>query len=73
MLVLDEANSVLDNASQSRIQNLLETLWKGKTTVIAVIHRLDIIKNYDKIAVMKAGKIAEMGKHCQLMSAKGVL
>ena len=54
VLIMDEATSGLDNESQARIQNLLETQWKGKSTLIAVVHRLDIIKNYDRIAVMKA-------------------
>ena len=73
ILIMDEATSALDNNSQSRIQNLLETKLRGKTTLISVIHRLDIIKNYDKIAVMKAGKIVEIGTYEQLMSKQGVL
>ncbi len=70
---MDEATSALDNKSQTRIQNLLETRLKGKTTLISVIHRLDIIKNYDKVAVMKTGKIIEFGPYKELMSKKGVL
>lgn len=73
ILIMDEATSALDNKSQTRIQNLLETRMKGKTTVISVIHRLDIIKNYDKVAVMKAGKIVEFGPYKELMSKQGVL
>ena len=73
VLVMDEATSGLDNESQARIQNLLETQWKDKSTLIAVVHRLDIIKNYDKIAVMKAGKIIEMGTYDELMNQRGVL
>jgi ABC-type multidrug transport system fused ATPase/permease subunit len=73
LLVMDEATSGLDNESQARIQNLLETQWKDKSTLIAVVHRLDIIKNYDKIAVMKAGKIIEMGAYDELMNQRGVL
>jgi ABC-type multidrug transport system ATPase subunit len=73
ILVMDEATSALDNASQKRIQNLLETRWKGKSTLIAVIHRLDTIKGFDKVAVMKAGKIAEMGPYNELISKKGLL
>jgi ABC-type multidrug transport system fused ATPase/permease subunit len=73
LLVMDEATSGLDNESQARIQNLLETYWKDKSTLIAVVHRLDIIKNYDKIAVMKAGKIIEMGTYDELMDMHGVL
>jgi ABC-type multidrug transport system fused ATPase/permease subunit len=73
VLVMDEATSGLDNESQSRIQSLLETQWKDKSTLIAVVHRLDIIRNYDKIAVMKAGKIIEMGTYEELMDQHGVL
>jgi len=73
ILIMDEATSALDNKSQSRIQNLLETRWKKKSTVVSVVHRLDTIKNFDKVAVMKAGKILEMGKYDELMARKGML
>ena len=73
LLIMDEATSALDNKSQSRIQNLLETRWKGKATLIAIVHRLDTIKNYDRIAVMKAGKIIEMGPYQELIEKKGAL
>ncbi|MGD8291883.1 MAG: hypothetical protein PVF37_09255 [Desulfobacterales bacterium] len=70
---MDEAASGLDSESQARIQNLLETQWKVKSTLIAAAHRLDIIKNYDRVAVMKGGKIAEMGTYDELMAKHGVL
>ena len=73
ILILDEATSALDNASQTRIQNLLESKWKGKSTVIAVVHRLDTIVNYDTVAVMKAGRIVETGSYAELMEKRGVL
>jgi ABC-type multidrug transport system fused ATPase/permease subunit len=73
VLIMDEATSGLDNESQTRIQDLLETQWKGKSTLIAVVHRLDIIKNYDRVAVMKEGKIIEMGTYDELMAKHGVL
>jgi ABC-type multidrug transport system fused ATPase/permease subunit len=73
VLIMDEATSALDNKSQSRIQNLLDNRWKGKSTVISVVHRLDIIKNFDKVAVMKAGKIAEIGSYDDLIARKGLL
>ncbi len=73
ILILDEATAALDNASQARIQNLLETKWKGKSTVISVVHRLDTIKNYDKVAVMKAGRIVEVGSYSELMEKRGML
>ena len=73
ILIMDEATSGLDNESQARIQNLIESQWKGKSTLIAVVHRLDIIKGYDRIAVMKGGKIVEMGTYDELMAKNGVL
>ena len=73
VLIMDEATSALDNKSQARIQNLLETRWKRKSTLIAVAHRLDTIRNFDKIAVMKAGKIIEMGGYDELIARKGAL
>ena len=72
ILIMDEATSALDNASQKRIQTLLETKWRQTSTVISVIHRLDTVKNYDKIGVMKAGKIVEMGSYEELIARKGV-
>ena len=57
MVIMDEATSALDNASQTRIQRLIDTRWKNKRTVIAVIHRMDDIQSFDLIGVMKSGKI----------------
>ncbi|WP_027720930.1 ABC transporter ATP-binding protein/permease [Maridesulfovibrio zosterae] len=73
IMIMDEATSALDNRSQNRIQGLLESKWKGKATLISVIHRLDTIKNYDKVAVMKAGKLMEIGPYEELMARKGLL
>jgi len=73
ILIMDEATSALDNKSQTRIQNLIETRWKKKKTVISVAHRLDTIKNYDKVAVMKAGRVLELGPYEELMARKGAL
>jgi ABC-type phosphate transport system ATPase subunit len=73
ILIMDEATAGLDNESQARIQDLLETQWKGKSTLIAVVHRLDIIKNYDSVAVMKDGKIIEKGDYYTLMEKQGTL
>jgi len=67
------SGSGLDNESQARIQNLLEKHWKGSSTLIAVLHRLDMIQNYDRIAVMKAGRIIEMGTYAELLEKKGTL
>jgi ABC-type multidrug transport system fused ATPase/permease subunit len=71
ILIMDEATSGLDNESQARIQNQLDTRWK-ESTLISVVHRLDITKTYDKIAVLKAGKIVEMGTYDELINRKGV-
>ncbi len=73
ILIMDEATSALDNRSQARILNLLETRWKKKSTLISVVHRLDTIQNFDKVAVMKAGKILEMDTYDNLMDRKGTL
>jgi ABC-type multidrug transport system fused ATPase/permease subunit len=73
LLIMDEATSALDNTSQARIQNLLETRWKRRSTLVAVVHRLDTIRNFDRIAVMKAGKIIEMGAYDELIARKGAL
>ena len=73
ILIMDEATSALDNRSQARIQHILNAHWKGKTTVISVVHRLDIIKNFNKIGVMKSGKVEEMGSYDELMAQKGLL
>ena len=72
ILIMDEATSALDNASQQRIQNVLELKWKGSSTLVAVAHRLDTIRNFDKIAVMKVGKIMEMGTYQELLTKKGL-
>jgi len=73
ILIMDEATSALDNKSQTRIQTLLDTRWRGKATLIAVVHRLDIIKNFDRIGVMRSGKIEEMGSYEELMAKEGLL
>lgn len=70
--LLDEATAALDNASQTRVQNFLSTM-RGRHTIISVVHRLDTIVNYDRIVVMKAGKIVEHGSYGELMKAKGAL
>ncbi|MCP3889082.1 MAG: ABC transporter ATP-binding protein [Desulfobulbaceae bacterium] len=73
IILMDEATSALDNNSQSRIQRLMTMRWKGRRTVIAVVHRLDIIDTFDKIAVTKAGKLVEFGGYQELIDKKGIL
>ena len=69
---MDEATSALDNTSQARIQHVIEQ-WKGTRTVISVIHRLDMLPSFDKIAVLKDGKIIEYGNFDELIANKGAL
>lgn len=73
IMILDEATSALDNASQARIQSFLENRWKGRSTVISVVHRLDTLPGYDRVAVLKAGKLLEIGSYDELMAKKGAL
>lgn len=73
LLILDEATASLDNSSQTRIQKYIDNQLRGTTTVIAVVHRLDMISEYDHIIVMKAGKIVESGTYDKLLHQKGVL
>ena len=71
ILIMDEATASLDNRSQARIQELLDTRYRGTKTIIAVIHRLDMTPSYDRIIVMKAGSIIEQGSYEELMALKG--
>lgn len=73
LLVLDEATASLDNQSQQRIQSYITKKLKGRTTVISVIHRLDLLPSYDRILVLKDGKIVEQGQYDELMAKKGAL
>lgn len=71
ILIMDEATASLDNQSQARIQQLIETRYRGKKTIIAVIHRLDMTPAYDRIIVLKAGSMIEQGTYDELMARKG--
>ncbi len=73
VLILDEATSALDNASQSRIQNLLAMRFRGRSTVVSVVHRLDTLPGYDRVAVLRAGRVVEQGTYDALMANKGAL
>jgi putative ABC transport system ATP-binding protein len=72
ILIMDEATASLDNASQSHIQRYIETRLKGRKTVVAVIHRLDLLGSYDNILVMRLGRVVESGNFAALMNSKGV-
>ena len=71
ILILDEATSALDNATERIIQESLEKLCAGRTTIVVVAHRLSTIKNADLIIVMKEGDIIETGTHDELIIQKG--
>ena len=71
ILILDEATSSLDNTTEILIQQALDELCKGRTTLV-VAHRLSTIKNADEIAVISDGEIVEKGTHEQLMEQNGI-
>jgi ATP-binding cassette subfamily B protein len=71
ILVLDEATSALDNTTEILIQNALDELCKGRTTIV-VAHRLSTVKNATEIAVVSGGEIIEQGSHNELIALNGV-
>ena len=70
ILILDEATSALDNESERQVQASLETLMKGRTTLV-IAHRLSTVQNADKIVVMDQGKVVEQGSHSELLASGG--
>lgn len=70
ILILDEATSALDNTTEILIQQALDELCRGRTTIV-VAHRLSTIKNADKIAVVSGGSIVEQGTHDELIALDG--
>ncbi|MBQ1358449.1 MAG: ABC transporter ATP-binding protein [Oscillospiraceae bacterium] len=71
ILILDEATSSLDSISESSIQNALDILMKGRTSIV-IAHRLSTILQADRILVISDGKIAEEGDHEELIALNGV-
>jgi len=70
ILILDEATSALDNTTEVLIQQALDELCKGRTTLV-VAHRLSTIRNADEIAVVLGGQITEQGTHEELIAKNG--
>ncbi|MDH4330687.1 MAG: ABC transporter ATP-binding protein/permease [Candidatus Moranbacteria bacterium] len=70
ILVLDEATSALDSKSEKFIQESLEELMKGRTTIV-IAHRLSTLKKMDRIIVFEGGKIVEDGSHKELVMKQG--
>ena len=71
ILLLDEATSALDSESERQVQAALQTLMRGRTTIV-VAHRLSTIENAARIVVMGHGKILEVGPHAELSAKAGV-
>lgn len=71
VLILDEATSALDTESEMLVQEALNSLLKGRTSVV-IAHRLSTIHNADKIIVIDQGRIAEQGTHSSLMAKGGI-
>ena len=71
ILVLDEATSSIDAEAERAIQQALEVLVKGRTT-IAIAHRLSTLRNADRIVVLDRGRLIEQGSHAELLKSDGI-
>ncbi len=71
ILILDEATSAVDSATEASIQEAMDRLVTGRTT-IAIAHRLSTLRNADKLLVLEKGEIVEIGSHEQLMGKGGI-
>ena len=71
ILILDEATSALDTQTERDIQSALDTVSKGRTTLV-IAHRLSTVVNADEIIVLRGGEIAERGTHPELLAKDGL-